>query len=280
MFGDCFDKLMEDDYAKRTDFGSEQAAFIDALVSVQKSISKLEAKMKPLKANKRTLTPEIIQMLQELNQSGIRVGKILMFLRGPGTKDPTAKQIVARAKETLSPQFVKKLEIMVADLQTVKSIELVTKTEKILPEGFRGFMGKLHSMVFGLSSKLKTIERMFNMQTNESIKEADDNYQHTIPVEVYLGSKVVGNFKETVNYRMEIAYRSWGIKDIDVFLTGNVNIELGNGRSINVNFDNVDCVIEWMAGGGYAPEGLEVNIDEQGNIKDCAMGFYYYDPTR
>jgi hypothetical protein len=279
MFGDCLDKLMEDDYAKRTDFGSEQAAFIDALVSVQKSISKLEAKMKPLKANKRTLTPQIIQMLVELNQSGIRVGKILMFLRGPGVKDPTAKQIVARAKETLSNQFVKKLEIMVMDLQTVKSIELVTKTEKQLPEGFRGFMGKLRSMIFGLSSKLKTIERMFGMQTNESIKEADDTYQHTVPVEVYLNNSVVGNSKETVNYRMEIAYRSWGIKDIDVSLINAISVPVGESN-ITIDFDRIDCQIEWVAGSGYAPESVEVEIDKNGTVTQCVVGFYYYDPTR
>lgn len=162
MFSRLSNRLFEKDYATRSDFNKPQQDLLDAMLLVQKSINKLNAKLAPLKVSKKALTPDVMDVLHQLDTSGVRVGKILMYLRGPGMKDPTAKDILAAAGVTMSKQFLRKLEQLVLELQKEKPEELVIKNECVV-EGFKSFWYKIKSLVSSLDRKLRAIENMLHL---------------------------------------------------------------------------------------------------------------------
>jgi len=97
----------------------------------------------------------------------------------------------------------------------------------------------------------------------------DDQY-HTYPDEV------------SVVYRIELDWRSWGIKDINVALVDELEFEVeitdldGNvidTLSIKVNPNNIK--LDWVAGHSYVPESLEVTVDKTGKVLDAKLNIYY-----
>jgi len=87
----------------------------------------------------------------------------------------------------------------------------------------------------------------------------------------------------SLTYRIEVEWRSWGIKDINVTPIGEVEFEVEivddvNGNlidTINVNFDMGDVKIHWVQGHSYVPESFMVRVDRSGKLLEAELNFYF-----
>ena len=90
--------------------------------------------------------------------------------------------------------------------------------------------------------------------------------------------------KVSLTYRIELDWRSWGIKDINVAPLGEVEFEVEivdvedspvDTIPVNIDFVDVDTALNWVAGHSYVPESLEVSINRSGEITGVELNFYF-----
>ena len=94
------------------------------------------------------------------------------------------------------------------------------------------------------------------------------------------------NYSPNVNYRLDIEYRTFGIKSITVIPEGEIeidyigidNAEVEHQKTIKV--DASKLAIEWTEGGSLSPYELHIEIDKEGNIdyKRSYINFTYVKP--
>jgi len=78
--------------------------------------------------------------------------------------------------------------------------------------------------------------------------------------------------KVVVDYDLDIEFRSWGIKGIDVFGVGSVAINYAlddNWKTLIVDLTVVD--IEYVNGSNIVPTELAVDIDADGKIQKAIL---------
>jgi len=130
--------------------------------------------------------------------------------------------------------------------------------------------------------------------SNESVKIneqlGEEDFQSKVDVHVHMkdleageDTKVVGK-EQPLNYRMDVEYRSWGINGIDVRPARivefeveilDVNDKVVKTLPVKIDFDTVDCDIEWLEGKVYVPSDLEVHLTRDGKIEEVTVTFYY-----
>ena len=124
-------------------------------------------------------------------------------------------------------------------------------------------------------------------------EETGESYRLTVPVNVYFeggtgGEDVIADPpKVIITYDLEVTYRSWGIKDINVTVreVEDFTVAIENSEDLDAEVEQIPvkvapeaCEILWEAGSGYAPDMLEVTLDNAGRVKSCELSFYYYKP--
>lgn len=96
------------------------------------------------------------------------------------------------------------------------------------------------------------------------------------------GEAANGPEKVFLYYAIELDWRSWGIKDINVFPKGEVEFEVeivdvddNVVDTVNVSIDISDVGISWVQGHSYVPESLMVRIDRSGKLLETELNFYF-----
>ena len=121
------------------------------------------------------------------------------------------------------------------------------------------------------------------------LNEANESYRYEVPLHISVdgledGEEINAPDKVELKYDIEIEFRSWGIKDIEVSLRDTVEFEVDvldvddtvvTTIPIKIDFSEVDYSFSWMAGAGYAAESLEVRIDREGKLLEVDANFYY-----
>jgi len=117
----------------------------------------------------------------------------------------------------------------------------------------------------------------------------DDVYSYTVDVDLDVlglddGERALGPQDALVHYRMELDFRSWGLKDIEVTPVGEVEFEVEVVDDdenvqftipVSLEFEVKDVNIEWVGGHSYVPEMLHIAVNAKGEITEATLGFYY-----
>ena len=136
-----------------------------------------------------------------------------------------------------------------------------------------------------------------------SISEADDSYRHNVRLSLYFediqeGTPALDDDEFTdapdtvdIEFDIDIDFRSWGIKDINVNFRGGLDFEIGvrselPGETkevvipIKVDFGDNPPELVWVEGSGYAPAEVHVIISgkEGYPVKSVEVDFYYLKP--
>ena len=88
-----------------------------------------------------------------------------------------------------------------------------------------------------------------------------------------------------VEYKIDIEYRSWGIKDMTPIFDRPVKLwysileEKDNaGEQKEVNVDLSDAEVSYVGGGGWAPEQLDVRLSKDGKVLKKELTMRYTAP--
>lgn len=91
-----------------------------------------------------------------------------------------------------------------------------------------------------------------------------------------------------VEYQIEIEYRDFGIKDINVYPEGEVTIEAeivdekNNKTPMTIKVDMSKVRVEWQEGSGIQPLSMDIAVNENGEVdyEKSYIAFTYHNPTR
>ena len=110
-----------------------------------------------------------------------------------------------------------------------------------------------------------------------------DYYSTNIKVDLY-----VDNYDDDVEYdesvllqyKIELEYRSWGIKSMIFIFDKPIKISytLEDGTSKEIEVDLSDAEIEYYEGGATVPSDLDIRIDKEGNVLSKTLNVYYLKP--
>lgn len=126
------------------------------------------------------------------------------------------------------------------------------------------------------------------------IKEDNsEDYHADVELDINIQSKLKGVYYEieapkevTIAYGMELEYRSWGIKDLNITVKHNIEFDLtiipegaDEGKEVHIKIEPSDIEkISWVEGRSYTPSSLDVGLDENGNVLDVELFVYYLVP--
>ncbi len=134
-------------------------------------------------------------------------------------------------------------------------------------------------------------EKKFSVVVSE--RKLNENYEDEFSGEVELSLYIrgldddvdySGPKKVDVRFRMEVDYRSWGIKDIDVSLTGPIEFSVEiwhdedelNAKELNISIPAENVKIGWTKGYHYLLDDLDVEIDgKSGEVTNAELTFNY-----
>ena len=123
---------------------------------------------------------------------------------------------------------------------------------------------------------MNDIMRLAEEITNEQNSTGN---QYRSMVDMYVAGKNVDTWDQKIDvaYILEIEFRSWGIKGIELYLTESLTAsyidEDGNDKEIVLLPDQID--IEWTAGGIFAPTNLDVYLNEDGTVSSATLTCSY-----
>ena len=89
-----------------------------------------------------------------------------------------------------------------------------------------------------------------------------------------------------VYFALELEYRSWGIKDISVKITKDIDFEViitpegadeGVEKVIHITPDDIKK-ITWIAGKAFTPSDIVIDLDSEGKILEVELIMYYLVP--
>lgn len=110
---DLIDRLQqvfeEEKYIQPTELDVIHQALVKELASIVRKLDRIKVQLETFKGKKKELEPEIIKKLEELDKQGIRVGKILLYVRSQ-KQIPSFKRVYEKVKSELSPEVQKLLE--------------------------------------------------------------------------------------------------------------------------------------------------------------------------
>jgi len=90
--------------------------------------------------------------------------------------------------------------------------------------------------------------------------------------------------KIDLSYRIELDWRDWGLKDINVSPVGKVEFDIealdDDDRvirtiPISIDFEAIDTKLEWVEGHSYVPEMLYIHMTSADVVTEVELSFYY-----
>ena len=113
------------------------------------------------------------------------------------------------------------------------------------------------------------------MDKLDRVQEGSDGvYAALVPVEVYNapGDKALIEVDEVrVEFKLDLEYRSWGVKAIDIYpqglvqIAGSVDSDEGT-RDFGMQIDLSKLTIEYIKGSGITAKVLEIWLDANGKV--------------
>ena len=131
------------------------------------------------------------------------------------------------------------------------------------------------------------MREIYEKLTEEDGASPQDEFSTDVDLELHVdglgdGEAVTEPEKVSLTYRIEVEWRSWGIKDINVFPKGEVEFEAeivdvddNVVDTVVVSFDMSDVGIYWVQGHSYVPESLMVRVDRSGKLLEAELNFYF-----
>jgi len=98
------------------------------------------------------------------------------------------------------------------------------------------------------------------------------------------GETAAGPETVPLAYDIEVDWRSWGIKDINVAPRGEIEFEaelidvddnVMDTITINLEFEAIEVDLQWIAGHSYVPESIEIRTDRSGKVLGVELNFYF-----
>ena len=131
-------------------------------------------------------------------------------------------------------------------------------------------------------------DTLLNLSESE---DEDTKYTYDkIELTVGFGDGFVDDCAEYVSaaYRIIPEYRSYGIKDIDVSIIDDIEIEYtvstpdSSGKLVRTTKDVVITpdvlTYSWVSGSGVVPQALNVRLDNDGVVIEAEIEFSYWNP--
>lgn len=144
----------------------ETVILIKELVSVQNKIRKINDKVDALKSVKKGLEPSILADLARLNAAGVRVGKILVYVRN-NVSSPSFKAVLEQVQKKLDPKVTELLQKTYEKLTKDLPPSLGVNEDAGWLDKVKSFFASIFSpAVKDIDSTLKGVESMLGM--NES----------------------------------------------------------------------------------------------------------------
>jgi len=104
-------------------------------------------------------------------------------------------------------------------------------------------------------------------------------YESLTNIELYVdGADIASQPRQVLlTYDIEVEWRSWGIKGINVSPTGVIefDVEMLDVDTLNICIDMRDVEIYWVKGHSYVPESLMVRVDKSGKLLEAELSFYF-----
>ena len=181
-----------------------------------------------------------------------------------------------------------------------------TKTERIIKEEevkdqyktlAKGVVDKMEADRIAAQRKGRVIQdeedpKKFMVITKEAIKEGkfDNEYTdiYTAPTDadlVIMGVPDEADYELTstrvdITYRIDIEYRSWGVKDIDIKIEKPVVLTYTIGKdekTIEVPKETLEQSITWVSGSSLYPNRVNVTLDASGTIISANLEMVFVD---
>lgn len=116
------------------------------------------------------------------------------------------------------------------------------------------------------------------------INESDDRYKAKVDVDLHIDGVDIDSVSEVViEYDLEFEHRSWGVKSVIFTPRSDVDIEIeatiaDEEMPITIKVDPKGMKVDWVAGGGFAPQSLYVSATRDGKIKEAELTVGYWTP--
>jgi hypothetical protein len=126
------------------------------------------------------------------------------------------------------------------------------------------------------------------------LKEDSSEYYHAdVELDINIQNKLKGVYYEieapkevAIAYGMELEYRSWGIKDLNVTVKNTIEFDLiiipegkDEGKEVHIKIEPLDIKkISWVEGRSYTPSSLDVELDPEGKVVSVELFMYYLVP--
>lgn len=124
----------------------------------------------------------------------------------------------------------------------------------------------------------------------EDVQSEPDRFESD--VKVYISSdgavELEYNSKVRMEYRIEVEYRSWGIKGIYLSMDKPLKLfytteEQDEQKELELDFgklsDERKLNISWGQGSGYFVEGINISLDEGGSVRSVDVDAVYASPV-
>jgi len=131
----------EDKYIQPSELDVVHQALVKELASIVRKLDRIKAQLETLRQQKKELEPEIIKKLEELEKQGVRVGKILLYVRTQ-KQIPSFKRVYEKVRAELSPEVQKLLEETYKQLTKELGKAISYKVESV-QEDWRDWLMKL-----------------------------------------------------------------------------------------------------------------------------------------
>jgi len=130
------------------------------------------------------------------------------------------------------------------------------------------------------------MREIYEKLTEEDGASPEDEFSMEVDLDLRVeglgdGEEASGPEKVLLTYRIELDWRSWGLKDINVAPRGEVEFEVEIVvddklmDTIPVSFDTANTGVYWVAGHSYVPESLMVKVDNTGKLLESELNFYF-----
>lgn len=131
------------------------------------------------------------------------------------------------------------------------------------------------------------MREIYEKLTEEAGASSQDEFSYDVDLDLQVdglgeGEAATGPEKISLTYSIELDWRSWGLKDINVFPRGKVEFEAeivdvddNVVDAITVSFDIGDAELNWVEGHSYVPESLEIRVDRSGKVLSAELNFYF-----
>jgi len=115
-----------------------------------------------------------------------------------------------------------------------------------------------------------------------AVNESDKHYRAKVDVDLHVEGVEIESVSDVViEYELNFESRDWGVKDVDLMLFGNTEIEFqiaGEKAPITIQMHLSDASVSWVAGHRYAPQSVSIVATKDGQIQEAEIIMEYLVP--